>query len=109
MREPTSDLAALLADPARVADLPPEHVPEVLASLEALRARLWARLTHSPAPPAEPDRLLTVDEAAARLGVTRDWLRRRPALPFVVKLSDGVVRYSTRGLERFLRAHTVVR
>jgi len=52
------------------------------------------------------DQLLDVDQAAERLGVTRDWLRRRRELPFIVRLSQGVVRYSSRGLERYLAART---
>jgi hypothetical protein len=59
----------------------------------------------APAAPDEPDRLLTLDEAAERLAVTKDWLRRRGTLPFVVKLSDGVVRYSSRALDRFIAGH----
>jgi hypothetical protein len=51
---------------------------------------------------AEEDRLLTVEEAARQLAVTEDWLRRRPDLPFVVKLSAGVTRYSRQGLDRYV-------
>ena len=38
------DLATLVADPARIENVPPEAVPDLLGSLEAVRARLWARL-----------------------------------------------------------------
>ena len=101
------DLAALVAEPGRVVDVPPEAVPALLGEVEALKVRLWQRVT-MPAPSTTPARgeLLDVQAAAARLGVTVPWLRRRPTLPFVVKLSDGVVRYSARGLERYIRQHT---
>ena len=95
------DIAALLADPASV---PFDHIPAAIGELEKVKATLWARLT-APVPSpngAGEDRLLTVDQAAERLGVTRDWLRRRPDMPFVVKLSEGVVRYSSRGIDYYI-------
>jgi hypothetical protein len=99
-------LAALLADPERVQDVPPDAVPALLAQLAPLQIGLAARLAFvSAVTPDEPDRLLTVDEAAGRLAVTKDWLRRRPHLPFVVKLSNGVVRYSATGIARFISQH----
>jgi len=98
--------AALLADPERVGDVPPDAIPALLAQLAALQVGLAARLAVvSAAAPDEPDRLLTIDEAAERLAVTKDWLRRRGTLPFVVKLSNGVVRYSSHALDRFIDRH----
>jgi hypothetical protein len=97
----SSDLDAVLADPASV---PVEQIPVAIGELERVKAVLLARLT-PPAPAGgSADRLLTVDEAAARLSVTPDWLRRRPELPFVVKLSEGVVRYSSLGIDRYIAA-----
>ena len=100
-------LAVLLADPARAAELPVEVIPALIGELEQLKAMLWARIA---VPKSDRnganDQLLDVDQAAERLGVTRDWLRRRRELPFVVRLSQGVVRYSSRGLERYLAART---
>ena len=105
-----ADLVTLLADPARAAEVPTDAIPALLAQLAAERARLSAlesalaaRLAEAVGtngPPA--DQLLTVEEAAAKLGTTRDWLRRHPHLPFVVRLSPGQVRYSLKGIERFI-------
>jgi len=105
-----SDLATLLADPARTAEVPADAIPALLAQLAAEQARLSAlesalaaRLAEAAGtngPPA--DQLLTVEEAAAKLGTTRDWLRRHPHLPFVVRLSPGQVRYSAKAIERFI-------
>ena len=54
-------------------------------------------------PPAQPDHLLTLDEAAVRLGVSTGWLRRHAhGLPFTKKLSHRVVRFSSTGIERWL-------
>jgi hypothetical protein len=102
-------LAALLADPSRVAHVPVHQLPALLTELASAQSRLAAvegavaaRLLAAGAPQAEPDRLLTADQAAERLAVIKDWLRRRNTLPFVVKVSDGVVRYSTAGIARFI-------
>ena len=106
---PTDDLRALLADPSRVALVPLHQIPALLIELASAQSQLAAvegavagRLLAAHAPQSEPDRLLTADEAVYRLGVTKDWLRRRGTLPFVVKLSEGVVRYSAAGIDAFL-------
>jgi hypothetical protein len=108
----TDDLGVILTDPSRVARVPVHQLPALLTQLASLQTRIAAvegavaaRLLVAHAPQAEPDRLLTADEAADRLEVTKDWLRRRGTLPFVVKLSEGVVRYSTAGIEAFIARH----
>jgi excisionase family DNA binding protein len=101
-------LATLLADPERAQALTREQVTEVLGQLERLRAFLWAMLSAPPAaapPPtsaSSPDHLLTADEAAVRLGVSRRWIyRKADELPFTRRLSGGTLRFSARGLERW--------
>jgi predicted DNA-binding transcriptional regulator AlpA len=48
------------------------------------------------------DRNLTVEDAAARLGVTKQWLyRNSKSLPFTKKLSHRQLRFSERGIERW--------
>lgn len=103
------DLSALLTDPALVPQIPAEQIPAVLAQLAGLQAALLARLLTSPAPNAqtepvgEDDRLVTVQEAAQRLGVAKDWVYRRAAkLPFTVRLGTRL-RFSADGIERFIR------
>ncbi len=52
-------------------------------------------------PPATPDELLTLTEAARRLNVTPRWLRTaRP--PYVVELGPRTLRVSARRLARWL-------
>jgi len=53
---------------------------------------------------AAPDRLLTVEETAERLGTTPGWVHQhwRQRLPFGQKLSHRVLRFSERALERHL-------
>jgi hypothetical protein len=81
---------------------PVYELPGLIAELAALQARAAMRLRSDPPPAAEDEPLLTIDEAAARLAVSKDWLRRRPELPFVVKLSDGAVRCSSRRLAAYV-------
>jgi excisionase family DNA binding protein len=55
-------------------------------------------------PPVE-DRLLTIDEAAEVLRVSKDWIYRNQrwkTLPFTVVLSPRKIRFSAKGLERFI-------
>jgi len=52
------------------------------------------------------DPLLTADDVAVRLNVTRDWVwdhssRRLPYLP-VIRMSDGALRYRASQIEEFL-------
>ena len=52
------------------------------------------------------DRLLTVDDVAERLNVTKDWVwdhssRKAPYLP-VIRMSDGVLRYRLSEVDEFV-------
>jgi hypothetical protein len=52
------------------------------------------------------DPLLTVEDVAARLNVTKDWVwdhssRKAPYLP-VIRMSDGILRYRLSELEEFV-------
>jgi hypothetical protein len=103
-------LAVIIADPSRIDAVPAAELPDLIGALESLKARLWARLnapTVAPAAPApaSPDRLLDVNEAAGRLGVTARWMYRKAAsLPFTRRPSPGTLRFSERGLERWKEA-----
>jgi excisionase family DNA binding protein len=102
------DLAALVEDPARVATVPPGRIPALLSQLSALQGAMAARLISADRdePMSVEDTLLTVDQAAERLGVSTDWLfRRSRTLPFVVRLGRHL-RFSNRGIDRYLRTRT---
>ena len=52
------------------------------------------------------DPLLTVEDVAERLNVTKDWVwdhssRKAPYLP-VIRMSDGVLRYRTSEVDEFV-------
>ncbi len=101
---PTLD--ELAADPTRAGTLPLEARQALV--LRALAALAALAVVPSPAiPPSEvPDheRLLDVDEAARRLGVSPDWLYRRAGkIPFTVRLGRSL-RFSAHGIERYIQA-----
>jgi predicted DNA-binding transcriptional regulator AlpA len=88
-------------------DLGPTEIPVLLSQVAALQSALAARLLsvqdYLHTGPVE-DRLLTVEEAASRLGTSEDWLyRNAPKLPFTVRLAPRQLRFSSQGIERYLR------
>jgi excisionase family DNA binding protein len=99
-------LADLLEDPRKVGEIPPADLPPLLCHLVALQGALTARLLTAAgegAPQHPPLRLLTVAEAAARLGVSKDWVYRRAGkLPFTVRLGPRRLRFSPEGIHRFI-------
>ena len=55
------------------------------------------------------EQLLTADEVAERLRVSRDWVwdhssRKKPLLP-VIRMGDGTLRYRASGIELFIDEH----
>ncbi len=72
------DLADLVEDPAKVASVPPTRIPALLSQLSAVQSAIAARLisVDRDEPMSTEDTLLTVDQAAERLGVSKDWLIR---------------------------------
>jgi predicted DNA-binding transcriptional regulator AlpA len=97
-------LEALAQDPAQAAALAPEiRRAVVLQCLTILAACAVGR--EAPPPPArEPDRVLGIEEAAARLGMTRDFLYRNwAALRLGYKDADGHVKFPLSKVERYIR------
>ena len=89
--------------PEHMDAIPAEHRLAVLAHLLALQARIIVKMgTEPPAGNGTGDQLLSIEQAMERLSVTKDWLRRHPGLPFVKHLSPGVVRFSGKGIEKWL-------
>jgi hypothetical protein len=110
---PVPTLDEIAADPKSAASLPREVIAGLLLKVAAVESALATalldpdyRVTAVPAP-IDGDRLLVVEEAAAKLGVTCDYLYRRKDLPFRVAVAPGQVRFSLKGIEKFIRAKTV--
>jgi len=73
----------------------------VAAVLRSVREQVGS-LDHSETP-SRRDRLITVQEAADRAGLTPRWFYdNRHTLPFVKKLSSKQLRISERGFDRWL-------
>jgi hypothetical protein len=102
---PTLD--ALAAHPEMVAELRVELAEALLARCHTLEGALFARLlaarTNGGPVASEEDRLLAAADAAERLATTEDWLYRHAReLPFTVR-SGRQLRFSSRGIERYIR------
>jgi len=90
MSEPTNILGATLRAEIK------EIIREVLHE---------ERTENSNASSAEKDTLLTADETAKRMGVSRRWVyRKAPQLPFARRTSRKHLRFSEAGLRRWLAA-----
>ena len=106
---PVPNLDDLATHPEQVRDLPPEAARDLLARVIGLQTALLARALQPHAAvnghgetPAE-DRLLTVEEAARMLGLSKDHLYRASGkYPFTVRLGSRL-RFSARGIERYIR------
>jgi predicted DNA-binding transcriptional regulator AlpA len=89
-------------------------IPAVLAQLASVQTVLAARLIAAisdigggNAGPNREDRLVGVNEASSITGLTADQLYRRKDLPFRVQAGPGTVRFSVKGIERWIRAKTI--
>jgi hypothetical protein len=109
---PVPTLDEIVANPKSAACLPREIIAGLLLKVAAVESALATALldphnyvTAVPAP-IDGDRLLVVEEAAAKLGLTCDYLYRRKDLPFRVSVAPGQVRFSLKGIEKFIRAKT---
>ncbi|PYQ05208.1 MAG: hypothetical protein DMF82_09025 [Acidobacteria bacterium] len=86
-----------------IAQAPHEDLPRLAGDFEAARAATWGRILAPRPASAEtiPDQNLPVDEAAGRLGVSKDYLyRHADRLPFTVRIGRKLL-FSARGLEKW--------
>src|SRR5205807_1209963 len=108
----TPTLDEVADDPTLARELPSTAIAALLAKCAAFQSALAAALLDSRqtlqnATDGE-DRLLTVEVAAAKLSVTREWLYRRgKRLGLAVKLGDGTLRLSSTALDAYIKSQTV--
>src|SRR5262249_9512344 len=96
-------LAVVLEDQAWVASIALSEIPGLLIQLAAVQAHLAAR-TLGADTRAAGDELLTVEEAAKRLGMSPMWLYRHASkLPFTVRVNRQG-RFSARRLDTYIAA-----
>ena len=98
---PQGDLLERLRTSAR--ELSPEELPAFIGVLESIKATAWARLS-APAAASQPhDELLSVEVAAERLGVSREYLYRHSReYPFTRRQGRKLL-FSALGIERYIR------
>ena len=103
-------LDALLADPGKAAEIPADERQRLAAQLAAVQIALLA-MPSPPPPAAEPaprpkaeNRLLTVDEVAARCRKSKRWVldHWKRKLPFGRKVGRSIV-FPEIELEKWLR------
>jgi hypothetical protein len=83
--------------------LPPEELPELIGQLEVVKAMAWARLI-SPAASSQPhDGLLSVEVAAERLGVSKDYLYRHSEDYSFTRRQGRKLLFSALGIEKHIR------
>ena len=85
-------------------DLPLEQLPRFLGGLEVARCTAFARLiAPRTVQETEPDRLLAIDEASRRLGVSKDYLyRHKEDFPFTRRIGHRLL-FTSHGIETYLR------
>jgi len=83
-------------------ELPVEELPRLLGELEVCRCTAIARLT-MPAPvQAQSDELLDVEEAARRLGLSKDYLyRHHPSFTFTRRVGRKLL-FSALGIGKYI-------
>lgn len=100
---PTLD--ELLADPGRARALPRSVRSDLLARCAAVIVTLSSG-EEEPSQPSSEDRLLTVKEAAPRLGISTSTLyREADRYEFTVRQEgSGAPRFSSRGIDRYIQS-----
>lgn len=85
-------------------EIPPAELPRLIGELEEIKATALLRLS-APAPAPVTDELLTVGQAAQRLGVSERYLYgNHKRLPFTRHMGRKVL-FSSLGIDRYIASH----
>ena len=86
-----------------VREVSTEDLPALLGELEQVRYTAIARLSESANPsPREYDRLVSVEEAADRLGISTDYLYRHADNYAFARRLGGRLLFSSTGMDHFI-------
>lgn len=98
-------LERLMGDPGLMQTLPAHLVEHILIQVISLLPLLIAKSHAVPTVNSQQeDRLLSIEEAAAILGKTKDWVyRHADNLPFAVR-EGRLLRFSKNGIQKYIRA-----
>ena len=84
-------------------ELPVEELPGLIGQLETAKATAWARLAALSNGTHHHDELLDVEAAAARLGVSRDYLYRHHSQYSFTRRQGRKLLFSAVGIEKHIR------
>ena len=98
---PQGDLLDRLRTVAR--ELPTGELPSFIGELEAVKATAWARLSAPASSLVEHDELVSVEVAAERLGVGRDYLYRHHSQYSFTRRTGRKLLFSAQGIEKHIR------
>lgn len=90
---------------ASIQDIDRDSCAALIGELEKMKAlaygKMWQR---EPGTIHQEDRMLEIDEAATKLGVTKDYLyRHAKTLPFTVRVAPRQLRFSLHGIGRYIQ------
>jgi len=96
-------IAELLTHPERASDLPADIARALLAQVASLQVALLGRAFVVDGHGGSRDRLLSVKDAAAKLGQSTEWLYKHAStLPFTVR-NGRALRFSELGIDTWIR------
>ena len=87
-------------------DLPAEELPSLIGELEVVKATAWARLTSPTPTQSDHDQLLSVPEAARRLGVSEDYLYTHHREYAFTRRQGRKLLFSALGIDKFIKQRT---
>jgi predicted DNA-binding transcriptional regulator AlpA len=102
----TPTLDDLAVDPALAKALSSEQAKDMLTRLMAIQPILMVQIVYDGGnvEKGAMDRLLKAEEVADLLGTEVDWIYRKASdLPFTRRLSPGQLRFSKKGLEKYIK------
>lgn len=85
-----------------VQKLSAEQMPELLGELEVVRTTALLRLSAPVVVPVQHDELLSVDDAAGRLNVSRDYLYRNSRRYPFTRREGRKLLFSSNGIDKYL-------
>jgi excisionase family DNA binding protein len=85
-----------------VQKLSAEQMPELLGELEVVRTTALLKLSAPINAPVQHDELLSVDDAAARLHVSRDYLYRNSSRYPFTRREGRKLLFSSNGIDKYL-------
>jgi hypothetical protein len=102
----TTTLDDLATNPSLAKSLSPEEATDILTQIMAVQPVLMAQAFSDKGNEQRDagDRLLKVEEVACRLNSPPDWVyRNTDKLPFTRRLSASQLRFSEKGLEKYIK------